>query len=99
MDVPTTTTTVNLPATSLSSSSSSTTESGHRSCQKCRKRISSIKFDKHNICIDCRGSICDLDNRCKECKTWSLEDMETYVKHRKSLDSKGKGKGKKEKEK
>ena len=35
---------------------------------------------------------CDLENRCKECKSWTNDEMEDYIKHRKSLESKSKTK-------
>ena len=38
----------------------------------------------------CRDVKCSLDTRCKECKAWSKEFMLGYVKHQRSLVSKGK---------
>ena len=36
------------------------------------------------------GSECDWDNKCDECMSWTREEMESYVKLRKSLSSKSK---------
>ena len=33
-----------------------------------------------------------IENRCDECTSWSVEEMESYVKLHKSLASKGRGK-------
>ena len=76
-----------------SSSSTSSQEAGsHRNCSVCKKRISQYKFDRHTVCISCRPIVCDLNHRCGECNDWSTDEMENYLKHRKSLDSKGKKK-------
>ena len=40
---------------------------------------------------DNSGSDCGMDSRCDECMSWSSEEMESYVKWRKSLASKGRG--------
>ena len=88
-DVPT-----SLPSTSAPLSSA-TDVSDHRSCTRCTRRMSSIKFDKHSLCLNCRDVQtvqCSLDVRCDECKLWSSEVMLDYLKHRKSLVSKGKKK-------
>ena len=50
--------------------------------------MSGFKYDRHTICLTCRGRKCDLSFRCNECKDWTIQEMEDYVKHRKSLDSK-----------
>ena len=47
-----------------------------RSCPRCGRRMSSLKFDKHTFCVICR---CSLSTRCKECKTWSKDFMLGYV--------------------
>ena len=79
------------PATSSSSSTSATpTDSAHRSCPSCRRRMSSSKFDKHSVCFWCRPIKCDVSNRCSECSSWSPSEIKDYVKHRRSLDSKSK---------
>ena len=66
--------------------------SAHRSCTRCTRRMSSIIYDKHSLCLNCRDVQCSLDVRCDECKSWSLEVMLDYLKHRKSLVLKGKKK-------
>ena len=47
-------------------------------------------FGCHTVCHKCRGWDCFIDKRCDECLDWSQEEMEAYVKHRKSLVSKDK---------
>ena len=84
---------MDLPASSAASSSAATpSESSHRSCSSCRRRMSSFKYDKHTICSNCREIKCDLDVRCKECADWSYSDMEDFLKRRRSLESKSKKK-------
>ena len=71
------------------SSGSSTPDSTRRSCKKCYGRMSSLSLDKHLFCIKCRGSDCTLLSRCDECMQWTKEEMESYIKLRRSLTSKG----------
>ena len=71
-----------------SSGSSSSGESTRRSCTKCHGRMSSFSLDKHLFCNKCRGSECTVSSRCDECFEWAKEEMESYVKLRKSLTSK-----------
>ena len=52
--------------------------------------MSSLQFDKHSLCVVCKDVKCSLDTRCKECKSWSKDFMLGYVKHQRSLVSKGK---------
>ena len=82
-----------------SGSSTSSGDSARRSCKKCHGRMSSFSLDRHFFCIKCcgsdcsltnRGSDCSLTNRCDECMQWAKEEMESYVKLRKSLSSRGK---------
>ena len=54
--------------------------------------MSSLLYDKHSSCSECRGHACDFDKQCNECKEWPTEFFETYVKHQKSLVSKSKKK-------
>ena len=68
--------------------SPTTGESAHRQCPLCRRRMSSIKFDKHTICYSCRPVKCDISNRCSECKFWPQQEIEDYLRHRKQLESK-----------
>ena len=84
--------TTTLQTTSSSASTSSSEAGSHRNCSVCKKRISNYKFDKHTVCISCRAIKCDLDHRCDECKDWKKEEMESYLKHRKSLETKSKKK-------
>ena len=71
-----------------SSGSSSSGEATRRSCARCHGRISSFLLDRYLFCIKCRGSDCDVNVRCDECFSWTKEEMEGYVKLRKSLMSK-----------
>ena len=59
-----------------------------RSCRKCHRRMSSLKYDSHTVCSECRDVMCSLESRCDECKDWSVEIMTEYLKHRKSLATK-----------
>ena len=52
--------------------------------------MSSFSLDKHLFCTKCRGSECSMNSRCDECMQWTKEEMEKYVKLRKSLSSKSK---------
>ena len=52
--------------------------------------MSSFSLDRHLFCSKCRGSDCDVNARCDECFPWTKEEMEGYVKLRKSLSSKSK---------
>ena len=70
-----------------SSGSFSCVESTRRSCARCYGRMSSFSLDRHLFCIKCRGSECDLNSRCDECLSWTKEEMERYIKLRKSLSS------------
>ena len=80
-----------LPSTSATSSTSagSSASSSHRSCPRCARRMSSLKFDKHSICVKCRDKQCSVEVRCTECESWSVDFMLVYVKHQHSLVSKG----------
>ena len=78
------------PLESSGSLSSTSGEATRRSCKKCHGRMSSFSLDKHLFCIKCRGSDCSLLSRCDECMQWAKEEMESYMKLRKSLSSKAK---------
>ena len=75
-------------ATPLTSTGSSTSTS-HRSCPRCARRMSSLKFDKHFTCVKCRDKQCFVEIRCSGCESWSVDFMLGYVKHQRSLVSKG----------
>ena len=76
-------------APTMSSLSSTVDVAAHRSCTRCSRRMSSIKYDKHTLCISCRDVTCSLDLHCVECTAWSTDEMAEYLRHRKSLVSKG----------
>ena len=86
-------TTSDTPTTSSSTPSDSAatpTDIPRRSCSTCRRRMSTL--DNHTICASCRETNCDRDHRCVECKEWTDDQIDEYVKNRKSLDSKSKKK-------
>ena len=72
------------------SSAAPSGESSRRSCIRCHGRVSSFTLDRHTYCSKCRDSDRDMDNKCDECMSWTKEEMEAYVKMRKSLSSKSK---------
>ena len=81
--------------TTTASSAASLTpvdSSASRSCIKCHQRMSSLKYDQHTICTQCRDVLCNLTNRCAECRDWSNDIMNDYLKHKKSLPTKSKKK-------
>ena len=88
-DVPVTATSVT-SSPSTPTTSAATDVSARRSCPRCGHRMSSLQFDKHSLCVVCRDVKCSLDTRCMECKPWSKEFMLGFVKHQRSLVSKGK---------
>ena len=53
--------------------------------ENCTNRMAMLKHDGHISCVDCIGHLCDLNNRCSECESWSDDVMNSYVKHRKRL--------------
>ena len=80
-----------LPSTSATTSTSagSSASTSHRSCPRCARRMSSLKFDKHTTCVKCRDKQCSVEVRCSECEKWSVDFMLGYVKHQRTLVSKG----------
>ena len=80
------------PIAGSSSSAPSLGETFRRSCPRCHGRMSSFSVDRHSFCSKCRGNDCTIDCRCDECMSWSVEEMESYVKLRKSLISKSRKK-------
>ena len=75
-------------ASAIASGSSSSGESTRHYCPRCHGRMSSISVDRHVFCVKCRGSECDHNSRCDDCMKWSKEEMDSYVKLRKSLKAK-----------
>ena len=63
-----------------------------RFCGKCHRRMSSLKYDLHTVCSQCREVICSVTTRCDECRAWSIDVMTDYLKHKKSLATKSKKK-------
>ena len=59
-----------------------------RSCVKWHRRMSSLKYDAHTLCSQCRDVVCSLSTRCDECSNWSAEIMSDYLKHKKALATK-----------
>ena len=80
-----------LPSTSATplTSAGSSASSSHRSCPRCARRMSSLKFDKHSICVKCRDKQGSVEVRCTECESWSVDFMLGYVKHQRSWVSQG----------
>ena len=76
-----------LPPSGSSSSSASLLASDdvRCQCQQCHRRISKLVYDRHAFCTCCRSVECSADSRCDECADWSREEMDVYVKHRRSL--------------
>ena len=68
-DVPVIDTSVT-PSPSTPTTSAATDASALRSCPHCGRRMSSLQFDKHTLCVVCRDVKCSLDTRCRECKAW-----------------------------
>ena len=63
----------------------------HWSCMVWKKRMSTLKYDSHIVCSTCWDIRCDLEYRSQECRSWSDEQMQEYLRHGKSLESKEKG--------
>ena len=52
--------------------------------------MSSLTHDQHTFCVSCRDVDCSVAVRCDECREWSTETMDDYVryKHKRTLVSK-----------
>ena len=61
-----------------------------RSCRRCNRRMSSLTYDKHTMCVSCRDVVCSVEVRCNGCREWSTDAMAEYVRHKRSLVCKGK---------
>ena len=73
---------------STPSTSAAADVSACRTCPRCTRRMSSLKLDKHSLCVACRDVRCSVEIRCAECRSWSKDFMLVYVKHQRSLVSK-----------
>ena len=52
--------TTSVPTLTAASSSPAVDMSAHRFCHCCAKRMSSIKYDKHTLCLQCRNVLAEL---------------------------------------
>ena len=50
--------------------------------------MSSLKYDLHTICSQCRDVVCSVTTRCDECRNWSKEVMSDYLTHKKAFVTK-----------
>ena len=48
----------------------------------CTKRMAAIKNDGHTLCSSCRGKFCSFADRCTECRDWSDEFFNKFLKLR-----------------
>ena len=77
------------PSTTASPATPSAMDSAAlRSCQRCHRRMSSLKYDTPTLCTHCRDVNCNLSTRCDECGEWSSDFMNAYLSHKRSLASK-----------
>ena len=60
-----------------SSSDAATAE--RRKCPKCAK-LSSLNYDQHSFCHNCRGNDCDESSKCDECSAWPADVFDRYIK-------------------
>ena len=70
----------NLPALTSTPTAMAAIEATKGFCTSCKRGISALTVDTHKVCIECRGLECDLNNRCIECKEWSIQDMENNLR-------------------
>ena len=75
---------------SVPSTSAAADVCARRTCPRYTHQMSSLKFDKHSLCVACRDVKCSVEVRCSECRSWSKDFMLGYVKHQRSLVLKGK---------
>ena len=87
---PSTSAAASTASSSSSASSPALDSAARRSCTKWSRRMSSYAHDKHSLCVPCRDVLRSVDTRCREYSSWSTDEMLEYLKHRKSLVSKGK---------
>ena len=62
------------PSAASSPPTPSSGETARRLCPRCHGMMSSVDLDKHSLCCKCRGADCNLENRCDECMSWSMEE-------------------------
>ena len=70
-----------------SSGSSSSVAVKLRYCH-CGRRMSTLTYDFHSVCVNCRSIDCDFDHRCDDCADTAGDIMTNYIKYRRSLKSK-----------
>ena len=75
------------------STSAAADVSARRACPRCTRRMSSLKFDKHSLCVACRSVKCSVEVCCTECRSWPKDFMLGYVKHQLTLVLKGRKEG------
>ena len=68
----------------------STSVSAHRSCTRCARRMSSIKYDRHSVCLHCRDVHCSLEVRCSSAALGHQTLYRIILNIKKTLVSKGK---------
>ena len=73
------------PPSTSTESSPALDSAARRFCTKCSRRMSSYAHDRHTLCLHCRNVLCSVDTKCRECSSWSTDEMLEYLKHRKSL--------------
>ena len=52
--------------------------------RSCSARMSTLLYDKHSVCVNCRGNECSFEKRCDECSSWEDDIMTKSVRHMKS---------------
>ena len=51
----------------MSTLASDSSLDSRRSCPNYNSRVSSVNYDRHEICVTCHEQDCDVDNKCIEC--------------------------------
>ena len=80
-----------------SSSGSGATPSSRRVCASsgCRRVLGGINIDPHTVCILCRGGVCQVNSRCRECSPWSSKLVLRAFKYQRTLQKRCEYKAKK----
>ena len=76
-------------ATSTPSLTPAVDVTARHSCRQCNRRMRSLTYDKHTVCVSCIDVVCSVEVRCDECREWFTDAMAEYVHHKRSLVSKG----------